>query len=508
MRNQALSSFETQWNVAAYIRLSKEDEKKKGYGGDSESVENQRGLLLRYIADNGLMLAKEYVDDGITGTTFDRPAFKEMIGDIEAGLINMVVTKDLSRLGREYIDCGHYIERYFPEKGVRYISLLDNIDTFLDNSNNDIAPFKSILNDMYSKDLSKKIRSVLKSKKEQGKFLGKVAPYGYQKSPDDKHQLIVDSEAAVVVQEIFGMYCAGLGTTKIANILSERGISIPAVHNQINVGNASLAFGLWNNNTVKKILQNELYTGTLVQNRYKKLNYKSKKLVRTNPDDWIITPDAHEAIIRQEVFDNAQRLIEINAGLKPSKHNFLLSGLFRCADCGSFMAISPKRGRFFARCGRYIKYHKFGVCTPHSFSYSTAEEHILEDLRQRCEEYLDVSALSIEAGKQKKDDLTSRRKSAESEIIKLQRKLEMLYNDRLDGVIAVDQYKILSNKFSDQIKQLKKQCDDTQIVSHDDVVREFIQLKEPTKLIMAKLIDRIEVKEGGELDIYYRFVNS
>ena len=266
-----MSSYNKNWKVACYIRLSKEDEKSKGGMRDSESVLNQRNLIMGYIKDNDLTLAGEYVDDGVSGTTFDRPQFNAMIEDIEHGRINMVITKDMSRLGRDYIQAGHYMEQYFPSKNVRYISLLDNIDTYLDSNSNDIAPFKAILNDMYSKDMSKKIRSTLQSKKEQGLFLGKVAPYGYQKSPENKHKLVIDPVAALIVAEIFELYLAGNGCHQIASRLSKRQIPIPSVHNKINVGNMGMSYGLWSHTGVRRILQNEVYTGTLVQNKYKKL---------------------------------------------------------------------------------------------------------------------------------------------------------------------------------------------------------------------------------------------
>jgi DNA invertase Pin-like site-specific DNA recombinase len=195
------------FKLGSYLRLSKEDENKPyRRENESESITNQRSLIMNYIKDNGFTFVKEYVDDGYSGTTFeDRPAFQEMLNDIEKGKINAVITKDLSRLGRDYIQSGYYLEQYFPSKKVRYISILDNIDTFLDNANNDIAPFKSLFNDMTSKDTSKKIRSILRDKKRQGLFLGSEASYGYMKDPNDKHHLILNPKTAPIVRRIFDM---------------------------------------------------------------------------------------------------------------------------------------------------------------------------------------------------------------------------------------------------------------------------------------------------------------
>lgn len=212
------------FKVAMYIRLSREDGDKE----ESSSVTNQRDIILRFINENkNFLVINEYVDDGWTGTNFNRPAFKKMIKDIENGVIDTVITKDLSRLGRDYIDTGYYVQRYFPEKNVRYIAILDNIDTLEDAGMNDIAPFKSVINDMYVKDISKKIRSALIARKKSGNFLGVTAPYGYMKNPDNKYQLIINEEEAKVVRHIFDLYLQGNGLTKIAQILTNEGIPVP-----------------------------------------------------------------------------------------------------------------------------------------------------------------------------------------------------------------------------------------------------------------------------------------
>ena len=503
-------TISTGWLTAIYIRLSKEDEKTRTYGGESESIGNQRNLLLSYLRDNNLTAVKEYVDDGVSGTTFDRPHFNEMIKDIEAGRINMVITKDLSRLGRDYIQSGYYIEQYFPAKNVRYISLLDNIDTFLDNSSNDIAPFKSILNDMYSKDISKKIRSVLKSKKEQGKFLGKTPPYGYQKDPENKHRLIVDEDAKLVVGEIFKLFLSGHGTCQIATILSERHVPIPSVHNKLKVGCPGKSYGLWSNTGVSRILRNEVYTGVLVQNKYRKLNYKSKKLVKTDPSLWIRTDDSHESIISRDVFDRAQRLLAVNQGLRPSKHRYLLSGLLHCYDCGASMSIAAKDkkyGRVYGRCNRYIKYHKFNLCTTHSFNYNKLEEYVLTLLRGLCEKYCNTSHMGsiLERSRDKRHNPEMRIKN---EIRRLEQRIETLYEDRLNGIIQAVDFKRLSDKANTERESLQKQlksfCEIPKI-DREQIIKEFLTLANPTQSILAELIDRIDVHENGEFDIHFKF---
>lgn len=516
--NPKASSYKKNWKVASYIRLSKEDEKGRGVVKESESVANQRQLLMGYIEDNGFTFIKEYVDDGVSGTTFDRPQFNAMIEDIEHGRINMVITKDMSRLGRDYIQAGHYIEQYFPSKNVRYISLLDNIDTYLDSSSNDIAPFKAILNDMYSKDMSKKIRSVLHSKKEQGKFLGKVAPYGYQKSAEDKHKLVIDPIAALVIEEIFELFLEGSGCHKIASTLSSRQVPIPSIHNRIAVGNAGLSYGLWSHTGIRRILQNEVYTGTLVQNKYKKLNYKSKKMVTTEESARIVTPNAHEPIISQDTFDKTQRLLEVTAHLRPSKHRYLLSGLLKCHDCGSYISLTPKDrkyGQIYGRCGRYIQYHKFGLCTTHSFNYSKLESYVLDLLKDLCMKYLDFERMAtvLSDSKNNRRSEEAKIKLLEAEITKIRNRIDILYEDRLAGIISPEDFKRMSLKSSTEAEQLKSQLDALKSApqktqnkkNQKEVINQFLTLTDFTQALMAQLIDRIEVHEGHEFDIYFTF---
>ena len=512
------SDYGKNWKVACYIRLSKEDEKGRGVSRESESIVNQRNLLMSYVNDNNLTLVGEYIDDGVSGTTFDRPQFNAMIEDIEHGRVNMVITKDMSRLGRDYIEAGRYMERYFPEKNVRYISLLDNIDTYLDSSSNDIAPFKAILNDMYSKDMSKKIRSVLQSKKEQGLFLGKVAPYGYQKSAENKHRLVVDPIAAAVVAEVFGLYLDGNGCHQIASILSKRGVAIPSVHNKIAVGNAGVAYGLWSHTGIRRILQNEVYTGTLVQNKYKKLNYKSQKMVQIDSEAWIRTAGAHEAIISHEVYEKTQRLLEVTVHLRPSKHRYLLSGLLKCHDCGSYISLTKKDakyGQIYGRCGRYIQYHRFGLCTTHSFNYTKLERYVLDLLKDLCTKYLDterMAALFADARDNRRNE-EAKTKLLETEIAKIRNRIDILYEDRLEGIISAEDFKRMSAKSNAEVEQLRGQMDALKInpkkahgkKGQEETIREYLSLTSPTQVLMAQLIERIEVKEGNEFDIYFTF---
>lgn len=273
-----------------YLRLSRDDER----NSDSESIVNQRDFLHSYAERNGFEISGEFCDDGYSGTNFDRPAFCKMLNEIENGSIHIILTKDLSRLGRDYIKTGYYLEQYFPSKKVRYIAVNDGIDTLFDTPANDMAPFRAVFNDMYAKDISKKVRSALDTKKREGKFIGALAPYGYKKHPFDHNLLIVDNEKAEIVKNIFKMRIQGLSYSEISRTLTAKGIPSPSSKSE-----------KWNDVTVKRIIKNPLYSGHLVQSRTKKINYKVKKRMYLPPCDWIIVKNTHEAIISEEIFEKA-----------------------------------------------------------------------------------------------------------------------------------------------------------------------------------------------------------
>ena len=297
----------TIYRVAIYIRLSKEDAD-RGYD-ESESIKNQRTLLTEYVQKLGwkYQLIDTYIDQGFTGTNFNRPGFQRMIRDIENGNINMVVTKDLSRLGRDYIETGEYIEKWFPENNVRYVSVTDGIDTFeTSNGNNDIAPFKSILNDMYSKDLSKKIRTALHTMQKQGKWVGGKTAIGYIKDPNDRNKLIICESEAEIVKTIFEMALAGNQVGVIRDYLNANNIP---TSNQSRYNKDSF----WENKTIKNILRNKVYIGTTQQNKRSRISYKNRKL-RLNPEKkWITVENTHPPIIDKKVFDMVQKMVIVQS---------------------------------------------------------------------------------------------------------------------------------------------------------------------------------------------------
>ena len=510
------------YKVGIYIRLSKEDEEKEKYS-ESESIQNQRALLMQYIKENKLNFIAEYVDDGVSGTSFDRPGFNKMIEDIENGKINMVITKDLSRLGRNYVQSGYYTETYFPEHNVRYIAILDNIDTAEESANNDIAPFKSILNEMYAKDTSKKINSVLQSKRKQGEYLG-TAPYGYKKDPENKYHLIIDKEAANVVKLIYEKYLAGFGTMQIADYLSKKKIPIPSDYNKRNRGAKSVSYGLWQQSTVRFILSNEIYTGTVIQGKRKKVSFKSKKFINLPEEDWIKIENMHEAIISKEDFERAKKVINATKGSRVVQNDYLFKGLLRCYDCKGYIGIrSPdKNGNIYGRCQRYGRFGKFDVCSPHNFNYQVFEEQILEVLREVCKEYSNTKKLEeiAKKSKSKEDkelDLKNRLKTYETQIQKETRKLELLYEDRLSEIITVDSYIENANRIKNEVKEYQERIKEIEQELRgenkeknkdeklNNLVDEFLNMEKPTKEIIREFIEKIEIHSDKQVDIYFNF---
>ena len=510
------------YKVGIYIRLSKEDEEKEKYS-ESESIQNQRALLMQYIKENKLNFIAEYVDDGISGTSFDRPGFNKMIEDIENGKINMVITKDLSRLGRNYVQSGYYTETYFPEHNVRYIAILDNIDTAIDSANNDIAPFKSILNEMYAKDTSKKINSVLQSKRKQGEYLG-TAPYGYKKDPENKYHLIIDEEAAKVVKLIFERYLEGYGTMQIADYLSEQKIPIPSDYNKKKRGAKSITYGLWAQSTVRFILSNEIYTGTVIQGKRKKLSFKSKKFIDVPEEDWVKVPNMHEAIVSIEDYERAKRIIESTKGSRVVENDYLFKGLLRCYDCKGYIGIrSPdKNGNIYGRCQRYGRYGKFDVCSPHNFNYQVFEESMILVLKEICKEYSNKKRLEeiVKKSRSKENkelDLRNRLKTYEAQIQKETRKLELLYEDRLSEIITVDSYIENANRIKNEVKEYQERIKEIQQElsgeensknkdeNLNNLVDEFLNMEKPTKEIIREFIEKIEIHSDKQVDIYLNF---
>ena len=501
----------TIYKVAIYIRLSKED-MDKGYD-ESESITNQKALLIEYVEKLGweYELVDIYIDPGYTGTNFNRPDFKRMIRDIELGKINMVITKDLSRLGRDYIETGEYIEKWFPENNVRYVSVTDNIDTFAtNNGNNDIAPFKSILNDMYSKDLSKKIKTALHTMQKQGKWVGGKTPLGYMKDPKDKNHLVICEEEAKIVKTIFGMAISGNNVGEIRDYLNNN--NIPTT-NQIRYNKATF----WENKTVKLILQNKVYVGVTIQNKRSRISYKNRKL-RANPEEqWQIVENTHKPIIDKNVFDRVQKIVIVqNYNRNEKKNTFLLDGLLFCYECKHKIGVRGKKnGNYYMVCNNYRRNSKLKLCTSHGFSYSNLEETIINYIKNLFKK-IDSEKVELEVKNgMTKYDYRKILKKLRNEIKLINNNIDQMYVDKLNNKISEEMYERLLKKFKNEIgekeneyleiKQQKEESKQDNTEKIKSVIQEFLSLNNPTSEIMKVIINRIEIHQDKQVDLYFNF---
>lgn len=512
------------YKTALYIRLSRED----GDNMESESIKNQRDLLQMFLeqTEEKLLFVEEYVDDGFTGSNFNRPAWQKLLTDIDSGKINTIITKDLSRMGRDYISMGEYIERIFPERGIRYIALNDDIDTFYETPGLEFLQFKLMFNDYYLKDTSKKIRKIVKAKKEKGQFLGWKAVYGYKKDPNDKHKIIVDEEVRPIIERMFNLVIEGKSPRQIANIFSDEHIPTPSVYANLNRGMKSTAYELWCPRTIEEMLTNETYIGNLTQGRRRKLNYKSKKEIRTPKEEWIITENTHEAIIDKKVFDTVQDLLKRNKN-KPTGNNIqLLSGFMVCKECGHAIGINKSSDgkRKYCCCTYYISHSKYGLCTPHSCNYDKLENAILEEIKKMCKEYVDSSTFKDKVDEaKKKNDIKVK---LQKEINILDRKvssnvsyIDKVYEDKLKGEIDIEMFNRLTIKYKEEIEQWKSKKSELELelnnIDKEDTnkekeetlkkINEYLSFEKPNRNLLVNLIDKILISEDKTIEIHYKF---
>lgn len=506
------------FNAGIYIRLSREDEKDK----ESSSIESQRDYLIKYLNTKGYKYVNEYVDDGYTGTNFDRPSFKRLLFDIEKGIINMIVVKDLSRLGRNNSKVSYYLDEYFPLYKVRFIAVDNDYDSYIQNSSQEYAWITNGINESYCLDISKKVRSALKVRKEKGYFTGWKAPYGYKRSDRDYHKLVVDEEASGVVRRIFLMAYDGKTPSQIANILSSENILTPSNYANLNRGIRSTAYGLWCTRTVADILTNETYIGNLTQGRRRKINYKLKKEVRVPKEDWIVIKNTHDAIIDDNIFYTVQKLLEKKRG-RISKNSKLLSGFIFCKECGHSISVNKSSDgrRYYLGCSYYRKYSKFGVCTPHTMNYKILEDIIKTQLINICKKEICIKNIVEKLDKEsiikrKINDIDNQIRILTNNINSSNKLIDSAYIDMKKNIINLDMYKrivkdigINIDKYSkkvqvlnDKMVNLKKSynCRD-----YFKLVKELLDFQNPTRSFIANLIDKIYISEDKKIEIYFKF---
>ena len=518
---------EIDFNVGIYIRLSQEDKDKK-YESDSESVINQKELLRGYVKNNNFNLVKEYVDDGYSGTDFERPGFQNMLEDINNKKINCVIVKDLSRLGRDHVMTGYYIETFFPENNIRFISILESYDNFKNQASNDSSTFIIACNDYYSKQNSIKIRNVLNEKRKNGKFVGSLPCFGYMRDPLDKGHLVPNPETAPIVKNIFKWRADGIGPTEIANRLNKANIVTPSGYKKTNYSSRLIDRDNWNISTVKKILCNRIYTGDLVQHTQTKVNYKSKKKITLDEKLWIIVENTHKALVDKETFEYVNNLRKRNTRnyeIKTNREKRLLEGKLFCKECKNRLTVlyRKKQNYWFVNCNRYSRNPVRGRCYSHFYPYNYLEDQVLEQINKSISKLikkLDIKELNDEVVKNIHKETTNIDKIVKElqiEKEKITSRLKTLYNDRCDGVISADTYKELAGESEQKLKQINENIENQNIKKYKmknkvntlpdytKKIKKLLDLSKPKKELIDTLVDRIVIDKDRNITIYFKY---
>ena len=536
MKYKKARTTEEQW-TALYCRLSCDDDLQ----GDSNSIRNQKMLLKQYADEHKLRNVRFYVDDGYSGSNFDRPDFQRMIRDIDEGKVSTVIVKDMSRFGRDHILVGYYTKYYFAEADVRFIAVYDQVDSET-NPDDDITPFKNILNEMYAKDCSKKIKAVMKAKGNAGKHLATHPPLGYKKDPNDKEKWVIDERGAKTVREIFSLCMNGYGPTQIARILTERKIDTPVVyfhkHGLPTPAKLREDSEIWDQKSVARILENVEYTGCTVNFKTYKKSYKSKKRIKLPQEDWLIFENTQEVIIDRQTFDSVQKIRQCKR--RPSRMGEMssLSGMVYCADCGKRMYLcrctTMKQAEYF-NCSTYRKKKK-NLCTSHQITVKAVETLLLDDLKRTLrfaqsqkEEFLRMLEENSEVKTKQEIKENLRELSAAEERIKaLDKIIQSLYEDKVAGILSEERYLKLSDTYETEqadltekaqmlkaeIEKDKKEKDE--ILDFLCLVEKYSSIEELTPEIIRSFVDKIIIhekrKENGhyrqEVEIVYNFIGA
>ena len=512
------------YHVAVYARLSKEDER----AGDSVSIESQVAMLTKYVSDNGWEHVATYKDDGYSGTSFDRPAFSEMMSRVRKGEINLVVVKDLSRFGRDYLEVGQYIDVIFPALNCRFIAVNDNVDT-IRNSNDMMAIFKNVMNDFYARDTSAKIRAVRKSAMCSGRYMGAFAPYGYVKDPADKHKFLIDESAAEVVRWIFTLRAGGIGCPKIARELNEKGILPPRTYyfDERGKQNPYAKYnGKWNDRSVRLILNNEAYLGHTVQHKEERFSYKDHRTRAVSPDEWIRVENTHEPIITKELWEECRLVDNLNSRPRQSKMKevSLFSGLLYCADCGFAMrcqvTVRRKKNGVKANYEAYMcgSYSRSGhtACTTHYIPKHVLEELVFSDIQAKAEEVCvrekevvrRITEQKQAQGRQEDAAAEKTAKALKRRLSELDRLIRSTYEDKVLGKIPealcvslMSGYQAEQEEKSAKLEELERMLAESRKVKEDvqewaNLMKQYRDADILDRDMLLKLVERIEVGEA------------
>lgn len=508
-------------STALYIRLSRED----GDKVESFSVANQRLQLEEFVESHeDLNLYDIYVDDGWTGTNFQRPGFLRMLEDIEAKKVRCVVVKDLSRLGRNMARVSDYINDYFPSRKIRFIAINDQIDRDyyeIDTGEDMMIDVKNMFNGFYPKDISKKVRSTFRAKQGKGQFIGAFASFGYVKAADDHNRLEVDEYAAGIVKRIFDMYISGLGQNTIAKTLNSEGIPCPSAykrqcgHNYRN-SNRLDSTSYWTYSTVRNILKNEMYIGNMVQNKSFRQICK-QNAVALPQDKWIVVKNTHEPIIDRDTWDKVQDLLKRNTRQTNMEQNIhIFAGFLKCGDCGRAMVKIKRKGVAVFNCGSYNRYGR-GHCSIHSITEEELEEIVLKDLNLIIKSVKDMSQLIAEEQRQQKNDMLNSLgdiSGYELEIDRLEKKKERAYDDYSDGIITRDEYLKHKERYDQQISSIQSKVDmvnqamESQSIASNVWIERLLkneQLEHLDREIVIEMISMIYIYENRKIKIVYNF---
>ena len=508
---------QTIYNVGAYVRLSAIDRKKKG-----DSIETQQAIISAYIAERpNLELTETYIDNGLSGQTTDRPAFQRMLGDLETGKINCCVTKDLSRLGRNSIDTGFYIEKYFPTHGIRYIAITDNYDSADGNSGGIMVSLKNLVNEAYALDIGRKFRATKQMNIRNGCFVGRFPPYGYLKSAEDKHKLVTDPYAAPIVLQVFEMIANGGKVTDVLNWLNESGIMPPRRYFfSIGIATEKEAQGniLWNKGAIYDIFKKRIYTGDMVQGKYRTVEHVQEVLPAS---EWVVTENTHEPIVSQTLFDKVNAIISnpdnqcIQESYEPKTANIFLRKIF-CGHCGYALRRSRSGSQHGFRCETRTYYSK-DACVPVSINEAALRAHILNMLQSKAEVYagkMPLSCLSVD------DGVNNEIRSTQAELDRKKHFLKGLYESLIDGDITKDDYREMKSSYessiallSDKVCQLRESARSQvlEVAKQDkdaDTLQTVRGITTLTAEVLDKLVDRILVFEDKHIEAKLTFTDE
>ena len=536
---------QTIYNAGIYVRLSKDDER----AGESLSIENQKRILTSYVTEQGWNIIDIYVDDGFSGTNFDRPSVTRLLEDAKTGKINLIIVKDLSRFGRNYIQVGQYIDYIFPTYNIRFIALNDNVDTAnADTMAMDMMPIMNVFNEWHAANTSKKIRAVIEANAKTGKYRSTFAAYGYSKGTDELRLPVVDEPAASIVRRIFAERSQGISPRHIADKLNAEKIPIPSDYQYAKLGkpNPRKTAHLWGTKTVKQILNNPIYLGNLYQLRSTTVSYKNHKVVKKDKEDWIVIENTHEPLVSQEIWDKCQEIAEsVSQGKRTKKGETMpLSGLMYCADCGEKMRLgtnnttngSKKLPRKYIRhnyqCGAYSRFGKF-YCTSHYIKMKDINAVVLADIRSMAELVVEDEESARQKFLSEKAKLNERQTANEEKHLRdskyrleeLKKLIPSIYEDKVLGKIPEEVCVNLLEKYQAEQKALSAEVEElvgklSAVKQDEEDVEEFIRrlkkytdVQELTREMALELIEYITVDEYAadrprDIHIYYKLLDK